>query len=528
VVSVARRLWIAALLAAGPAGAMAAPPLWNDLEAGPYAVGFDVVWARDASRRFGAGEGGAPAPARPVRVFVWYPAEPESGRAMRYADYVEVEPEDPAERAWNDRLRAREMRTLRNLAAAIADSDPEVAFARLLDTPVGARRDATAAAGPFPRLLFSLGLNAVQQEDTVLAEWLASHGWIVANVAQVGTDPMRATRGRGLDDIEIQARDVEFALAVLDGRPGTDPAKLAVGGFSNGGTVALLVAMRNREVDAVVGLDSGLQFAWGRPLREHPQYDPSIRTPVLAIHGPERGDDGRGVVLDDLVLADRYRMELTDTLHLDFTDLPALHAARFPGAAPSAGIRSVRQARKVHEAVCRAIRTFLDARVRGDQGAMRSLAELPTASGLAPERVSAWAVRPGASTRTAREWAEEVVSAGPDRAAEAYRAAVEADPSAAIRPDALLGWAYSLAAGERRGDAIVVLRFAVAALPRSVAAAAALGEALDEAGDGAAARAAWRAAEERIGGDPDLDDAARAEWTRKIAERLTRELKERR
>ena len=56
-----RVAWIVTLLAwAATPTAGGDRPLWGDLTPGPYAVGFDVLWLRDASRVFGPGTAAAP------------------------------------------------------------------------------------------------------------------------------------------------------------------------------------------------------------------------------------------------------------------------------------------------------------------------------------------------------------------------------------------------------------------------------------------------------------------------------------
>ena len=55
--------------------------------------------------------------------------------------------------------------------------------------------------------------------------------------------------------LETQVGDVEAALRLLVGRPWVDRTRIASMGYSSGGMLALLTALRNPQVHAVVGLD---------------------------------------------------------------------------------------------------------------------------------------------------------------------------------------------------------------------------------------------------------------------------------
>src|SRR5262249_28807782 len=152
---------------------------------GPYRVGFTVLHRRDASRVWRVEDDAVKPgddPTRPVRISVWYPAAASGGRPMRYGDYVRV-PKVPSDFATFHEMLAR--RHLRSLSALI---DGPAALARLLGGPVGARLDAPAAAGRFPLVTYASGLNeSWQHANFVLAELLASHGFVVAAVPQLAT-----------------------------------------------------------------------------------------------------------------------------------------------------------------------------------------------------------------------------------------------------------------------------------------------------------------------------------------------------
>src|SRR5688572_1977842 len=69
------------------------------LDAGQYAVGFQLIEERDRSRAVSGGVRGAAHP-RPIRVYLWYPAVPPRGALpLRFGRYAALADDDvwPAE-----------------------------------------------------------------------------------------------------------------------------------------------------------------------------------------------------------------------------------------------------------------------------------------------------------------------------------------------------------------------------------------------------------------------------------------------
>src|SRR5688500_15399115 len=98
--SLGSRLAVLAASAFVLSAALAQPPAQTatyGLEPGERAVGFRLIEGQDASRAVTAGNGSETHP-RPLRVYVWYPAE-RSARPMPFGRYAELAEHDiwPAE-----------------------------------------------------------------------------------------------------------------------------------------------------------------------------------------------------------------------------------------------------------------------------------------------------------------------------------------------------------------------------------------------------------------------------------------------
>jgi hypothetical protein len=184
-----------------PESAPALSPLWHSLEAGRYEVGFRVEWLSDDSR---TGPGAVRDDGRLLRVYVWYPATQADGAVMTFGDYLAPEPPSERWRALADYLDQRDSST------AARQFSPQSPRARdqLRRTRVAARSRAQPAPGAFPLVLHSLGRNDYQLEATVLWEYLASHGYVVAFVPQLGENGGSPTLAITASDMTAERRSL--------------------------------------------------------------------------------------------------------------------------------------------------------------------------------------------------------------------------------------------------------------------------------------------------------------------------------
>ena len=354
-------------------------PLWGTLERGPHQIGFRVIEAQDDSRSWRperAPDGGAVAggSGRPVRISIWYPAE-RRGRRMTYADYVRVPGTGPF-RDLNAVLARRETNLLQRIMRGQGAE-------ALLRTPMAASSGAAPARGRFPLVGYTAGLNEyLQHGNFVLCEYLASHGYVVVTVPQVGTTSLRLNFGIDPVSLETQMRDMEFALAQVRRLPVADPARVAMVGHSMGGVSSVIGAMRDSRVDAVVGLDASYS---ARPLLPTLTASPfysvrNLRVPWLDLRRAAN-EELDSSALQGLRHSDRYQMLVRGVSHADFTSYPMI-AANFP--TDMAG-RTPAHASRVYELVVRSIRAFLDSSFADPlriETALRALAGAPQGAGL--------------------------------------------------------------------------------------------------------------------------------------------------
>lgn len=337
-------------------GIAQAGPLWGTLEPGQHDVGFRRVWTLDVTRvwpRSPALDSMTGVVARPVRVDVWYPTVCTGLPGMVMRDYLEIMPPEPAYTDMVAVLRDWDSYSYHGLAGDTAQ------FERLMGTQTAACQEAEPVDGRFPLIVYSAGWFNRSPDNTILAEFLASHGFVVAAVPQLNPGLWTYDFRSDPASVENQIRDLEVALGELMKAPDVDRTRIAAMGYSTGGDVALLLQGRNPLVDVVVGLDASWTGGSSERVLESPYFGPERnRVPILAIRRPtEAGVDGTHAGLDAISAAPRLIVEVPGGDHGSFSDDPPqrliLGTADEDNAAP-------------HAMVARTVLEFLRATIGSD------------------------------------------------------------------------------------------------------------------------------------------------------------------
>ena len=198
--------------------------LVGDLKPGPYAVGFRVDNELDYSRSYRLRrdeQGGLPRQqgVRPMPISIWYPVQVnDAPEYMRFREYIFVE-------------HAKE-----SLQPVVSDAEKSAAeqeffdteiwtgtaniakMRKLLDARTTVVQNAQAIDKKFPLILYSVREDRGSLMNTVLLEYLASHGYVVVtNELQVAI----------LD--QVASIVVEVKKANRYWPPGLSPAGTVVG-----------------------------------------------------------------------------------------------------------------------------------------------------------------------------------------------------------------------------------------------------------------------------------------------------------
>ena len=336
------------------ARASAQAPVELPRPTGRYAVGTASWHLTDNARRETFASSRVP---RQVEIVAWYPAAKEDGSLAPYL-----------------REGFPEVRTFAKLLRG-----SENAFDRLADVRTHAYVNAPPAAtsgSKFPLLVFSPGYTSIPSAYTALLEDLASHGYVVlsvvhpyevtaskmadgrmvtlfdqsgamhkgirdvfgewadedktmAAVTSAATDGERLKLLRGyfaglrnttsalrrwVDDTRLvvdrlsSASEVSGQLAAA-----IDPERLGVFGHSMGGVAAGQFCVDDSRCAAGLNLD-------GIP-QSGTMIDKPLRKPFLMVYSARPGRMGASDVIYGRSTAPFYRVDVRDTLHLDFSDM---------------------------------------------------------------------------------------------------------------------------------------------------------------------------------------------------------------
>jgi pimeloyl-ACP methyl ester carboxylesterase len=444
-----------------------------------------------------------------VQINVWYPAAPDqSARRMRFGDYVDqTAPEDFAE--LNSIMEQRDREDA-------AGSVPSAEIPLLRSAEMNAYQDAPAAKGSFPVVLYFAGLNAPINSNAILAEYLASHGYIVASISLLGPSDEQTFQSRTSDDLESSVRDMEFVWSILQSEPDIDKARLAVIGHSVGAIEAVILGLRNADVSAVIALDGtfGFQGLSGVLTHSYGYAPEKMRAAFLDLRRAQGAQGNEPLdlsVVDSFRHSDRTLISIEKMHHSDFTSF-AMIGAQFhtplPVGYPLKGWNRDAGRRGYQEA-CHIVLSFLDAKVKSKANALPEVDILAKQDqGISVKRLAA--VPPPPSPLEAAELASKN---GLEAAEQTFIASCGEDTlGSCMDADRFNTWGYNLLGQHRPKDALAVFQLNAWAHPQSANAEDSLADGYLSVNQKETARAAVQRAIALAPGDQTLDPSAKSSF----------------
>ena len=452
----------------------AGPPeggFWGGLPTGPFTPGFRLVKTSDASRSFPADGTAAPAP-RPLRIYIWYPATKDAGVRMRLDDYVRMALEDFRPSV---------------LPVPLTKGIDDGAFMRLRGVSTEAVRDAAAATGRFPLIVFGQGLFYESPlSHFVVCEFLAAHGYVVAS------SPLLGARVRlvniDVEDVETEVRDMESVMAEARSLSFTDPERLGVIGYDLGGMAGLIMAMRNPDVDGFLSLDSGIldKHASGLPAT-HPQYrEEGFRIPWMHMTQArfirtQKDRVAEPSLFERKAYGPSYLVHVPTANHGQFSSYAALGLTK---AVPGYWGPSASDPKPPYEEICRLSLAFFASCLRQDHGPLKEQLQsgADPASDGPPFKIEYKKGRIGAATGS--ELVHLIISKGIRQAVPAIESVRAAQPGVAPIEESVLNWLglHFLYWWGREEEAVGVFELSASLYPDSWRAHDSLGEAYAEQG----------------------------------------------
>jgi len=437
---------------------------------GPHAVGFTSVNQYDYSRSFTkfdllgrvVNEGGY----RPIQTSIWYPAvKDDNVQPMRFEDYVYLVANEVSFQSLTEEAKSQ---AKKDLTAFLGS--PESRFVNEMGTRTNAIRDLKPAEGSFPVIIYAPSFNSQSFENSVLCEYLASHGYIVIASPCMG---MRS-RDMTLDLVgaEAQARDIEFLISFAHDYPHADMSKMSVMGFSWGGLSNVLVKMRNDNVKAVICLDGTIRYL-PKLFNQSPYADSlQMNVPYLFLAAKNMSleeiykdnYEGSNSFFNSLKYSDAYLFTFHNLLHQNFASRLIKLQDRNPDANDEGTQDEVNQG---YELACRYVLNFLDAYMKNDKNALEFLQNKPEQNGIAAHQVtklSKVGLKPPLSLR---EFANLLQKSGFDKASQIFGEVKKNSPDFTLKEEQVNLWGYALMSIGHLKEAIEVFKLNAELYPES-------------------------------------------------------------
>ncbi|OAI42665.1 hypothetical protein AYO41_00585 [Verrucomicrobia bacterium SCGC AG-212-E04] len=480
------------------------PLLWGSLKPGAHAVGYRSLYQLDQTRRYDPAFTTDPAeqPAyrpRPILICIWYPAQKTSAKPMEYRQYLDVPSDDPQLASFVQRLtyHIRDVVCEETIGKSPAKLTPSeaAAFERLMATKTVAVKDAPAAEGRFPVVIYHPGVDGTPEDNSALFEYLASHGYVVLSSHYQGTDDVKGGGG----DLPCTFRDMEFLSRYARGLAFADADRLGAMGHSYGAwSIFAWAAEPDSALRAFITLDSGLEYdsvetSGVESLQHHMKANKeTIRAPSLRFASAERKANF-DYLESYLKYTPHYEATVAALKHNDYLTHGAMGPALLPEKWPDA-----KKARRLgYDRVCEHVLYFLDATLKQQAAARASLERSVRGEGL-DEGFKLQFKPPAPVSPTARQLSQYVRKNGAEKAVELMRTFGGTADSASAAARVLL----------EDGDAktaIPLLTLVAKDHPKSAPVQAMLGEARAVTGDREGALAAFRKGQELLTEDTTVE-----------------------
>lgn len=449
---------------------------------GPYAVGFTHFIATDSSRTYHrVSDWNNKRIMRPISVSMWYPsADVVAGKQpMRVLDYMQIL---KAEEEW-EYLPDEQVLNWFSYANTPAHQAHLVATTQ-------AYPSLRAMDSLFPAVVYAPGYGASSIENFALCEYLASYGYVVVACPSRGADS-RPMEGATLNDVEAQARDIEFLVKEVMGRSGVAADKVATMGFSFGGLAGVLAQTRNSNIKAIVSLDGSIKYQYPT-LKKASAYNirkvnvPFIHMAQKAIPDAVLLEDKldstintRFEFFDSLLYSDAYRLQFHHLTHSCFNTLGILFQDR-----DARQDKSEEEIMASYKWVALYSRQFLDGWLKGRLPALDFLKREPVDNGLPQEVLTASCKQPIKKAFTFEDFNEAAAAARYHTLLPLYQSIVQQYPGFQLNEGKLnnLGLQLLFAPGTAE-EGIKVLLFATGLYPQSANLFDSLGEAYRYAGN---------------------------------------------
>lgn len=317
---------------------------------------------------------------RPLQTVIWYPAE-KGGQGVKYDDYLRLV-------GWETDFEGspkEQARTVDAWLQMVTEGKRKKQVESERGTRMWAVRDAAPKSGKFPVVIYAPSINNTTFENADIAEFLASHGYIVISAPTVG-ETSRWIK-KELKHAELQVADIRFLIDYARTLPQADMTRVAVAGFSWGGISNVLAAAKDERIKALVCMDGAVRYFNSIMVQASYAVPEKLRTPLLFLaQSPASMEDNirykedmSGSFMSRMSNADVYLLTMYPMEHVHFgssyirLDDPAEYKEYTPEEVSFA-----------YSLGARYILNFLNGYLKNDPAGLAYLANRPVSNGAAP------------------------------------------------------------------------------------------------------------------------------------------------
>lgn len=220
-----------------------------------YDAGVTFIHISDTSRIFKPGTDTADAlHYRPIDLDIWYPAHRlETDTQLLVKDLLGLLETRANSYSSSEIAKGVTGQLAQFFCTTFKCSDSM----SLLQYKTNSFKNAVAASGKYPIVVYMTAFNGMSYENFTLFESLASKGFVVVSISSVGRFPGDMTTKK--EDLMEQVYDAIAAVKELKANSHTDPKKIAIVGYSWGGLSGAILAGKLANVKCLVSLE-GSEF----------------------------------------------------------------------------------------------------------------------------------------------------------------------------------------------------------------------------------------------------------------------------
>ena len=322
---------------------------------------------------------------------MWLPASAVSGSPLRFGDWLDIDPDNPDFQYYDNILDANALAVFER---QFFGADAKIFIEKLKAEPTFSFPEGVVASKNVPLVLVSLGRNNFQMESTVLWEYLASHGYAVAVVPQMGLTSLDNRIEFSIEDMSLQSEDLRFVLNEIKSRQISVADPVAIIGHSSGAVAAALLANDAApRIKSLVSLDGSITTEDGRILFEQLGWSGErIAANLLNIY---RSDKRSFDTFFNEFTRDKggFDVGVKNTIHFDYQQWPLYNQRLFVSEPRSEEVRSPDRAANIVRGYIELIEIFLSCELEGTKTECDTLNASEIPDGLSLEEFKSRAAR---------------------------------------------------------------------------------------------------------------------------------------